>query len=81
MNDKKDKLYIPQGVESLHLDEAFTHRAFIRDMEDNFQNWGYLPVQTPVIDYFDDYQNLISRERLNEIYRLIDRDGDFWPGN
>jgi len=76
LNDKIDKLYIPQGTESLHLDEAYTHKAILRDMEDNFHGWGYLPVQTPVFDYFDDYQNLLTPERKDETYRLIDREGE-----
>lgn len=74
--NKKDKLYIPQGTESLHRDEAYTHRNFVHTMEENFQLWGYFPVQTPVFDYYEDYRNLMGQKRLDESYRLIDREGE-----
>ncbi|MCF6335640.1 MAG: ATP phosphoribosyltransferase regulatory subunit, partial [Spirochaetales bacterium] len=37
-------------------------------------SWGYLPVETPVFDFFDIYQEFIPVEK--DIYRLIDREGD-----
>ena len=38
--------------------------------------WGYLPVQTPVFDFFEVYEPLFSGTDERNIYRLIDREGD-----
>ncbi len=38
--------------------------------------WGYLPVQTPVFDFFEVYEPLFSGVDERKIYRLIDREGD-----
>jgi len=74
--NNNDKLYIPQGTESLHRDEAYTHRQFVHKMEKIFQLWGYFPIQTPVFDYYEDYRTLLGQKRLDESYRLIDREGE-----
>lgn len=69
-------LQIPQGTESLHLEEALKHRKIVKQLETLYGAWGYLPVKTPVFDFFDIYQSLFPFESLNSIYRFIDREGD-----
>jgi len=76
MPRKRTLLQIPQGTESIALDEAFKHRAYIRSLEDLFFRWGYLPVQTPVFDFYDIYSSLLSPEAREKTYRLMDRDGE-----
>lgn len=72
----KSQLYIPQGAESLHLDEAFTHREVLRVLEDVYHTWGYLPVQTPVVDYYENYRKYMAPKGNEDTYRLIDREGE-----
>lgn len=69
-------LRIPQGTEAFYLDEAYSHRQLIRQFEDICTKWAYLPVQTPVFDFFDAYRGLVRSGRESNVYRLIDRDGD-----
>jgi ATP phosphoribosyltransferase regulatory subunit len=64
------------GSEGLYLEDAYRQRKILRGMEDLFELWGYLPVQTPVFDYYEIYQNLIDADAKNQIYRLFDREGD-----
>ena len=75
-NRKRRLLQIPQGTESIYLEEAFRHRGIVRGLEDLFTSWGYLPAQVPVFDFFDIYRDLLHDEAVDIIYRLIDRDGD-----
>ena len=75
-NRRKAFLQIPQGTEGLYLEEAFRHRELIRHLENLFSGWGYLPVQTPVFDFFDTYRPLLDSGTVDKIYRLIDREGD-----
>ncbi|MDA3812459.1 MAG: ATP phosphoribosyltransferase regulatory subunit [Spirochaetaceae bacterium] len=77
MTEKKNGLLqIPQGVEGLYLEEAFRHRKITKHIENVFTLWGYLPVETPVFDFFDTYSHLLDKNRAEQTYRLIDREGE-----
>lgn len=76
VSDKRGYLRIPQGTEGFYLDEAYRHRMLTAEVERLFYQWGYLPAQTPVVDYYDVYAPLLSDDDTRSIYRLIDRDGD-----
>ena len=77
MTEKKNGfLQIPQGTEGLYLEEAFRHRKITKHIEKIFTLWGYLPVETPVFDFFDTYSHLLDKNRAEHTYRLIDREGE-----
>lgn len=69
-------LRLPRGTESLLLEEAARHRAIIRRLEELYESWGYLPAQTPVVDFAELYQPLLPEESSRQAYRLIDREGE-----
>lgn len=70
------QLRVPQGTESFFLEEAVRHKDILRKIEDLYGLWGYLPVQTPMIDYYDSYGDLLDKKRQEESYRMVNRDGD-----
>ena len=75
MTEKRNRfLQVPMGTETIYIEEAFRHRQADQELWNLFTLWGYLPVETPVFDFFDIYQDLIPDEK--DIYRLIDREGD-----
>lgn len=77
MEPKKDRfLRLPRGTESIFLEEAYRHRHIVREIEKTFHQWGYLPVQTPVFDFYEVFRPLISHDDEEKIYRLVDREGD-----
>ena len=73
---RKTLLQIPQGTEAFYLEEAFRHRRIITELDRLYESWGYLPVYTPVFDFFDTYKPLLNEQSLENVYRLIDREGD-----
>lgn len=73
---RRSFLQIPQGTEGFYLEEAFRHRRIVSHLDSLFESWGYLPVYTPVFDFFDIYRSLLGDEAIETVYRLIDRDGD-----
>ena len=75
-SDLRGRLRIPQGTEGFYLDEAYRHNMLTADVQRLLYQWGYLPVQTPVFDFYDSYAGLLSAEESRNIYRLIDREGD-----
>ncbi len=62
------------GTETIYIEDAYKHRQADQELGKLFTSWGYLPVETPVFDFFDIYQDFIPVEK--DIYRLIDREGD-----
>ena len=62
------------GTETIYIEDAYRHRQANEELGKLFTSWGYLPVETPVFDFFDIYQDFIPS--LKDIYRLIDREGD-----
>lgn len=70
------RLRTPQGTESFLLEEAYIHRQLLRMTEDHFSSWGYLPVLTPVFDYYETYRPLLSTHQIERSYRFPDRDGE-----
>jgi len=73
---KNNLLRLPQGTESIYLEETFRHRKILRHMEDLTERWGYMPVQTPVFDFYDNYRSLLDSKLEDQTYKLIDREGD-----
>ena len=71
-----NRMKVPQGSESFFFEEAYIHRKVTEALQNLFNSWGYLPVETPVFDLFDVYRQLIPEGDTDRIYRLIDRDGD-----
>lgn len=70
-----ERLRTPGGTMSLFFEEAHRHRHLLRLVEDHFISWGYLPVLTPVIDYFETYRLLLSHKQEEHSYRFPDRGG------
>jgi len=73
---KNNLLRLPQGTESIYLEETFRHRKILQHMEDLTERWGYMPVQTPVFDFYDNYRTLLDSKLDDQTYKLIDREGD-----
>ncbi len=74
--NKNGLLQIPQGAEGLYMEEAFRHRKITSHIEKIFSLWGYLPVETPVFDFFDTYSHLLNKRKADQTYRLMDREGE-----
>ncbi len=69
-------LQIPKGTESFYLEEAFIHRKISETLSNLFYRWGYLPIETPMFDFYDIYRSMLDPSMEEKIYKLVDRDGD-----
>jgi ATP phosphoribosyltransferase regulatory subunit len=69
-------LQLPQGTESFYLEEALEHEQTVQSLKRLFFSWGYLPVQTPVFDFYDIYRPFFDQSSSEKIYRLMDREGE-----
>ncbi len=73
---KEKLLKTPQGAESIFLDEAYKHEKINEVINNIYTLWGYLPIKTPVFDYYETYDKLLSDESKKNCFRLMDRDGE-----
>lgn len=73
---KEKLLKTPQGAESIFLEEAYKHEKINEAINSLYTSWGYLPVKTPVFDYYETYENLLSETSKKNCFRLMDRDGE-----
>ncbi|MBN1648353.1 MAG: ATP phosphoribosyltransferase regulatory subunit [Spirochaetales bacterium] len=73
---RKTLLQVPQGTEGLYLNEAYIHNQVTHAINSIFHSWGYLPIETPVFDFYDIYHNCMDKAARDRSYRLVDRDGD-----
>lgn len=69
-------LRTPRGAERLYVDAAHRHKRLVGRIDEIVSSWGYLPVQTPVFDFYDVYQALLNERSAKDVYRLVDREGD-----
>ena len=69
-------LKTPQGAESIFLDEAYKHEKINEAINNIYIGWGYLPIKTPVFDYYETYDKLLSEDSKKNCFRLMDRDGE-----
>ena len=67
-------LRTPVGTEGVY--QACRHSRMLRIIEDKLTSWGYLPVLTPVFDYYENYRPLLDRAREERICRFPDREGE-----
>ena len=72
----KTLLQIPQGTEGFYLNEAYIHNQVTHAINNIFHSWGYLPIETPVFDFYDIYHDCMDQSARDRCYRLVDRDGD-----
>lgn len=72
----KTLLQIPQGTEGFYFNEAHIHNQVTHKINSIFHSWGYLPVKTPVFDFYDIYHSSMDQAARDRSYRLVDREGD-----
>ncbi len=70
------RMSLPTGTETLRLRESGRQRRIARRLDDLFESWGYVPVETPLVDYFEVYRRLLTERDIRQIYRAVDRQGE-----
>jgi ATP phosphoribosyltransferase regulatory subunit len=66
----------PTGVTALLFDEAERRRRFEDAAVASLRERGFSEVILPILDYFEPYESLLTKESRDELYRFVDRDGE-----
>ena len=69
------KLMNVKGTFDFMPEDMQIRNKIIETLRTNFEKYGYLPIETPTLNYFDllSYKYSSDAEILNEIYRLSDQ--------
>ena len=69
------KLMNVKGTFDFMPEDMQIRNKIIDTLRKNFEKYGYLPIETPILNYFDllSYKYTSDSEILNEIYRLTDQ--------
>ena len=76
MKQKKLFLHTPPGSKPLYMEEALMRNVIEKKLCSYFDHWSYLPIETPIIDYFDIYTPFLSEKQKKGSIRFVDRDGN-----
>lgn len=76
MNRKSLILHTPPGSKPFFKNEALFRNQLAKKLSNFFENWGYFPIETPIIDYADAYSSFQTEEQLKQSLRFIDREGE-----
>ncbi|MEE2776463.1 MAG: ATP phosphoribosyltransferase regulatory subunit [Acidobacteriota bacterium] len=66
----------PTGVTALLFEEAAARRSYEAVATAELERSGFAEVILPILDYFEPYSALVSRQARDELYRFVDRDGE-----
>ncbi len=75
--DKKIKfLHTPPGSKPFYKEEALFRNAIEKKLSSFFEKWSFFPLETPMIDYFDVYSDVLSEDMKRSGVKFVDRDGE-----
>ena len=69
-------IHTPEGFRDIYGQEMKRKRTLMRGFEDVFDHYGYEPIETPTVEYFDVFSNEVGTTPSNELYKFFDRDGN-----
>lgn len=64
---------LPAGTMGLAFEDALKRLEIKNRLAELFQRWGYLPVATPIVDFYEVYRDWVNPQ---QVYRFTDREGD-----
>lgn len=66
----------PEGMKSYLPEQTLELKEVENKILEVFKLWGYNPVMTPILEYYDPLVMGIGQKLKNELFKLIDREGN-----
>lgn len=70
-----NRIQVPQGMRDLITTECNKKEELKKKFENIFCHYGYQPIETPAIEYFDVYQNAYEEAKEEDFYLFFDQYG------
>ncbi|MEM4318694.1 MAG: histidine--tRNA ligase [Candidatus Pacearchaeota archaeon] len=67
------ELKVLKGTKDYLPEEQIVREAIIKILKKNFEKYGYKPIETSILDFYELASSKAGNEIINEIYRLRDR--------
>ena len=66
----------PRGMKSHLPKTTYEINQIKENIENVFAKWGYKEIMTPLMEYYDILKKGVGEKNKQELYKLIDREGD-----
>src|SRR6056297_1031542 len=76
MNNVNDLLHSPEGLKSYLPDKAEVFFHLKERIEEIFKTWGYRPIITPMLEYYDSLLLGMEQKTKKDFYKIIDYEGN-----
>ncbi len=73
---KKNLLHTPAGVRDLYKEQCENKLYLEHQFRKVLRRFGYHPIQTPTLEFFDVFNSQVGSVSSKEMYKLFDRDGN-----
>ncbi len=69
-------IHTPEGFRDLYGREVSCRIRLTASLREVFSEYGYAPIETPTVEYFDVFGSDVGTTPSNELYKFFDRDGN-----
>lgn len=69
-------IHTPLGFRDIYGEEEHLKSSLMRGLRSVFRDYGYTPIETPAVEYFDVFGSDIGTTPSNELFKFFDRDGN-----
>lgn len=70
------EIRIPQGMRDFIEEECIKKQTLQQTLENIFTSFGYKEIMTPMIEYYETYQQAFSTLEATQMYKFFDQEGD-----
>ncbi|SFH91172.1 ATP phosphoribosyltransferase regulatory subunit [Tindallia magadiensis] len=71
----KRKVFLPQGVQDLLIDDCLLRRKMEDHLMETFNQWGYMEVSSPTLEYYDLFTKPPMLADGDNMFKMIDTNG------
>lgn len=76
MENKHLFLHTPPGSKPFFKEDALIRNKITKSLTCFFEEQGFFPIETPMIDYFDSYRDFFAKDKTKNCIRYIDQSGE-----
>ncbi|MBR3358010.1 MAG: ATP phosphoribosyltransferase regulatory subunit [Solobacterium sp.] len=69
------QIQLPSGMHDTILEDCMKKKELQKRTEAVYRSYGYLPIDTPLIEFYSTYANVFSSLKEEELYKFVDQDG------
>ena len=69
------QIQLPSGMHDTILEDCMKKQQLRKRVEDVYTSYGYLPIDTPLIEFYSTYAQVFPSLKEEELYKFVDQDG------